>query len=93
MQRHKEGLSVSDAVVEAATSRFRPILMTAFSFILGVLPLVIAVGAAAGSRRSLGTAVFGGMVAATLMTVLITPVLYRIFQGLVERFFGKKEPA
>jgi hydrophobe/amphiphile efflux-1 (HAE1) family protein len=90
-QRHEEGETVSDAVVEAATSRFRPILMTAFSFVLGVVPLVSATGAAAGSRRSLGTAVFGGMIAATFMTLLVTPVLYRIFQGFMSRFFDKKE--
>ncbi len=65
--------------------------MTAFSFILGMIPLVIAVGAASGSRRSLGTAVFGGMLAATLMTLLITPVLYRVFQGMVE--MSRKKPS
>jgi HAE1 family hydrophobic/amphiphilic exporter-1/multidrug efflux pump len=86
----EEGKSVTDATVEAAHMRFRPILMTAFSFILGMIPLVIAVGAASSSRRSLGTAVFGGMLAATLMTLLITPVLYRVFQGLVEKLSSKK---
>ncbi len=91
-QRYDEGESVLDAVVEAAGSRLRPILMTAFSFILGVIPLVIASGAAASSRRSLGTAVFGGMLAGTVMTLFVTPVLYRIFQGAVEKVFGKKEP-
>jgi HAE1 family hydrophobic/amphiphilic exporter-1/multidrug efflux pump len=90
-QRHDEGENVSDAVVEAAASRFRPILMTAFSFVLGVVPLVTAAGAAAGSRRSLGTAVFGGMIAATLMTLFVTPSLYRIFQGFMSHFFKKKE--
>ncbi|MEE8107136.1 MAG: multidrug efflux RND transporter permease subunit [Planctomycetota bacterium] len=89
-QRHEEGHSVFDAVMGAATLRFRPILMTAFSFILGVIPLVIATGAAAGSRRSLGTAVFGGMIAATVMTLLITPVLYLIFQSFVSKFLSKE---
>lgn len=65
--------------------------MTAFSFILRVVPLVTAVGAASGSRRSLGTAVFGGMSAATIMTLLVTPVLFRIFQGLVGKR-GQGEP-
>ena len=92
-QRVEEGLSVGDAVIEAASQRFRPILMTAFSFILGVIPLVIAVGAASGSRRSLGTAVFGGMLAATLMTLLVTPVLFRVFQGLVQKLSGAPAPA
>ncbi len=92
-QRHEEGLSVFDAVVEAAVSRFRPILMTAFSFVLGVVPLVTAAGAAAGSRRSLGTAVFAGMLAATVMTLLVTPVLYRVFQGFVSKYISKGEKA
>ena len=82
----EQGEPVIDAVIEAARTRFRPILMTAFSFILGVLPLVFAVGAASGSRRSLGTAVFGGMIAATVMTLIVTPVLFRVLQGLVLRF-------
>ncbi len=89
-QRHEEGETVLDAVVEAAGSRLRPILMTALSFVLGVVPLVIAVGAAAASRRSLGTAVFGGMLAGTVMTLFVTPVLYRIFQGFVTKLFGSK---
>jgi HAE1 family hydrophobic/amphiphilic exporter-1/multidrug efflux pump len=89
-QRQEEGLSVLDAVVEAATLRFRPILMTAFSFVLGVVPLVTATGAASGSRRSLGTAVFAGMLAATFMTLIVTPVLYRLFQGAMARFFPPK---
>jgi multidrug efflux pump subunit AcrB len=91
--RHEEGLSVFDATMEAATLRFRPILMTAFSFILGVIPLVIAVGAASSSRRSLGTAVFGGMIAATLMTLLVTPVLFRVMQGVVSKLSGKAAAA
>ncbi len=92
-QRVEEGHSVFDATVEAASQRFRPILMTAFSFILGVIPLVIAVGAASSSRRSLGTAVFGGMIAATIMTLLVTPVLFRVFQGLVMKFSRAKATA
>ncbi len=64
--------------------RFRPILMTSFAFILGVLPLVFATGAGAASRQSLGTAVFGGMVAATTLSVFFVPVFYVVFQGLGE---------
>ena len=63
--RREEGLSIVDAAIEAARIRLRPILMTSFAFILGVVPLVIASGAGAGARRSLGTAVFAGMIAAT----------------------------
>lgn len=84
-QRHAEGLSIIDAAAEAAHLRFRPILMTAFSFILGVFPLVIATGAGAASRQALGTAVFGGMLIATVVGVLVIPVLYVIIQGLTER--------
>ncbi len=79
-QRRAEGLSVIDAAVEAARLRFRAILMTAFSFILGVVPLVIASGAGAASRRTLGTAVFGGMLAATVFGVFLIPVLYVVVQ-------------
>jgi hydrophobe/amphiphile efflux-1 (HAE1) family protein len=86
--KHEEGMSVFDATIESVRLRFRPILMTAFSFVLGVLPLVFAVGAASSSRRSLGTAVFAGMLAATVMTLFVTPVLYRLFQGFISR--GKK---
>ena len=83
-QRRAEGLSIIEAADEAARLRFRPILMTAFSFILGVFPLVIATGAGAASRRALGTAVFGGMLLSTLLGIFITPVLYVIIQRLSE---------
>ena len=65
--------------------------MTSFAFILGVLPLVLATGASAASRRSLGTAVFGGMIAATLLAIFIVPVLYVVIEALVER--GRKPAA
>ena len=71
--------------MEAARLRLRPILMTSFAFILGVLPLVIATGASSGARRALGTAVFGGMITATLLTIFIVPVLYVVIQEFVER--------
>ena len=87
----QEGKSVFDATMESVQQRFRPILMTAFSFVLGVVPLVIAVGAASASRRSLGTAVFAGMLAATVMTLFVTPVLYRLLQGFVSRGKEKSE--
>jgi multidrug efflux pump subunit AcrB len=79
-----------DAALEAARLRFRPILMTAFSFVLGTLPLLIASGAGAGSRKALGTAVFGGMVVATVLGVLLTPALYRMIQGLSEAIGGRR---
>jgi HAE1 family hydrophobic/amphiphilic exporter-1 len=62
--------------------------MTAFSFILGVLPLLVATGAGAMSRRAMGTTVFGGMLAATVISLLMVPVLYAIVQRASERFFG-----
>jgi hydrophobe/amphiphile efflux-1 (HAE1) family protein len=80
-RRREEGASLVDAAREAAEIRFRPVLMTAFSFILGVVPLVIASGAGAAARRSLGTAVFGGMLVATLLTLVLVPALYVIVQG------------
>jgi HAE1 family hydrophobic/amphiphilic exporter-1 len=80
-----KGTDLAEAAVEAAHLRFRPILMTSFAFILGVVPLVIASGAGAASRQMLGTAVFGGMIAATLFNGTFVPVFYRVFQGLSER--------
>jgi hydrophobe/amphiphile efflux-1 (HAE1) family protein len=81
----EHGRSIHDSAMEAAQLRLRPILMTSFAFILGVVPLALARGAGAASRRSLGTAVFGGMNAATLLAVFIVPVLYVIVQRIVER--------
>ena len=68
----------------AATLRFRPILMTATTFILGVLPLVVATGAGAAGRRALGTAVFGGMISATLLLILFVPAFYSLIQRCSE---------
>ena len=84
----EHGKSIRDAAIEAAQLRLRPILMTSFAFILGVLPLVLATGASSGARRSLGTAVFGGMLTATLLAIFIVPVLYVIIEGFVERRQG-----
>ncbi len=83
--RREEGEPIIAAALDAAQLRLRPILMTSFAFILGVVPLAIASGAGAASRRALGTAVFGGMVAATLLAVFIVPVLYVVIQTLSER--------
>jgi hydrophobe/amphiphile efflux-1 (HAE1) family protein len=84
-RRRHEGLSVIDAAMEAARLRLRPILMTAFAFILGVVPLMVAHGAGAASRQSIGTTVFGGMLAATLLTLLFVPVFYAVIEDLRER--------
>jgi hydrophobe/amphiphile efflux-1 (HAE1) family protein len=84
-ERREHGDSVRHAATEAARLRLRPILMTSFAFILGVLPLVISTGASSGARRSLGTAVFSGMITATMLTIFIVPVLYVIIQEWTER--------
>ncbi|MEZ4601312.1 MAG: multidrug efflux RND transporter permease subunit [Syntrophotaleaceae bacterium] len=85
----EDGMSIRDAALEAARLRFRPILMTALTFILGVLPLMIASGAGAASRQALGTAVFGGMTAATLLLVFFVPVFYLLIQGASEKLRAK----
>ncbi len=87
-QRETEGLSIYDAAVKAARLRFRAVMMTALSFVLGILPLVVATGAGAGSRVSLGTAVFGGMLAATVVGTLLIPVMYFVVQSIREKVKG-----
>jgi HAE1 family hydrophobic/amphiphilic exporter-1 len=88
-QLREEGNSVFDAAMKAARLRFRAILMTAFSFILGVMPLVVASGAGANSRVSLGTAVFGGMLVGTFAGVFVIPLLYYVVQTVNEKYGGK----
>jgi multidrug efflux pump len=89
--REQEGASRFEATVEAARVRLRPIIMTSFAFILGVFPLVIAHGAGAEMRRTLGTAVFAGMIGVTLFGIFLTPVFYSVVRGLGERR-GRKAP-
>ncbi len=84
-----QGQSITDATLNASRMRLRPILMTSIAFILGVLPLVFAEGAAAASRRSLGTAVCGGMITSTILAIFFTPVFYAVFQWISERFSGR----
>ncbi len=81
----KELMTARDAALNAAKLRLRPILMTSFAFILGVVPLFVATGAGAASRRSLGTTVFGGMLAATLLAIFFVPVQYFVVETFVER--------
>ncbi|MDH6059543.1 efflux RND transporter permease subunit [Chrysosporum bergii ANA360D] len=85
-QLRKEGLSITKAAVEAAQERLRPILMTAFSTLLGIFPLTIATGAGAGSRQSLGTTVFGGMLIATFLSLFVVPILYIVIKSTTEYF-------
>jgi multidrug efflux pump len=84
-ERRAEGMTATNAAIEAARLRLRPILMTSFAFILGVFPLVIATGAGASARRALGTAVFGGMNSATLLAIFIVPVCYVVISHLTDR--------
>ena len=92
--RVKGGLSILEAAVAASRSRFRPILMTSFAFILGVLPLVLATGASANARKSLGISVFTGMIASTLLAVLFVPSFFTVLQNFEERRKSrKKKPA
>ena len=88
MKRDREKLSIGDAALEGARLRFRPILMTSFAFILGVVPLMIASGAGSAARHSLGTAVFSGMLAATVLGLQFVPVLYVAVERMVDRLRG-----
>ena len=83
-QQSEAGKSVVDAAVEAARLRLRPILMTSFAFILGVVPLVVAKGAGAEMRQVLGTAVFSGMIGVTVFGLLLTPVFYVVIRRFTE---------
>jgi HAE1 family hydrophobic/amphiphilic exporter-1 len=80
-----EGLSTLEAALEAARIRLRPILMTSLAFMLGVVPLMIAKGAGAAGRVSVGTTVFGGMLAATTLNLLFIPTLYVMVRAIVPR--------
>jgi len=90
-QGEDRGLSRWDAAVEAAHTRLRPILMTSFAFILGVLPLVIATGPGAEMRQALGTAVFFGMIGVTAFGLLFTPVFYVICRYLSDRLWKPQD--
>jgi len=92
-QRRAEGMEVVAAAVEGARLRFRPILMTSFAFILGVFPLVIATGAGAGARRSIGLAVFSGMIASTCLVVVFVPSFYVVMQRIQERWTPGVDPS
>ncbi len=93
-EKREEGMEILDAAVEAARLRFRPILMTSFAFILGVLPLVLATGAGASARKSIGISVFSGMIASTCLAVLFVPSFYVVLQRLEEfRRRRSKAPA
>ena len=92
-QLRAQGYSIVDAVVRAAETRLRPILMTSIAFILGIFPLVIATGNGAASRNSLGTVVFGGMLVSTALNLFVVPVLYVLIISVEERIRPRKHKA
>ncbi len=87
-KREDDKVSINEAAMTAATMRFRAVLMTALSFVLGILPLILAVGAGAASRHSIGFTVFGGMMAATIIGTLLIPAFYVMIQSLREKVKG-----
>jgi multidrug efflux pump len=89
--KRQEGMSLLDAAAEAARLRLRPIVMTSLCFILGMVPLVIASGAGANSRHSIGTGVMGGMISATILAVFFVPLFFFLVESFSERFFGKEK--
>jgi HAE1 family hydrophobic/amphiphilic exporter-1 len=88
LQRRKSGMDLVQSAVEGATARLRPILMTSFAFIFGLLPLALAHGAGAVGNRSIGISAVGGMLVGTVFGIVVIPVLFVIFQGLQERLRG-----
>ncbi|WP_420155521.1 efflux RND transporter permease subunit, partial [Siphonobacter sp.] len=88
VERRRHGMSIVQAAVDGAQARLRPILMTSFAFILGLVPLAVSTGAGALGNRSIGTGAVGGMLIGTLFGVFVIPVLFIIFQSLQERISG-----
>jgi len=88
-ERREKGVPLREAAVEGARARFRAVMMTSFAFIAGLIPLVGAAGAAALSRRGVGTAVFGGMIAASAIGIFLIPSLFVFFQGIREWVHGR----
>ena len=81
----EKGMSIIDAALHAAEVRFRPIMMTSLSFILGCVPLAIAVGASANSRHSIGTGIIGGMIGATMIAIIFVPLFFVVFEEMGEK--------
>jgi HAE1 family hydrophobic/amphiphilic exporter-1 len=91
-ERRQEGHSIVESAVEAAKIRFRPILMTSIAFILSVVPLVLATGAGASARKSIGITVLTGMIASTCLAVLFVPSLFVVIQRFEEWLQSRKKP-
>jgi multidrug efflux pump subunit AcrB len=89
-QRMEAGLSALEAMKAAGMTRLRPILMTSFSTIAGIMPIAIGFGAGAESRRPMGVAVVGGMLTSTVLTLIVIPVIYTIFADIARRVGGKR---
>jgi multidrug efflux pump subunit AcrB len=92
-QQRAQGVNAHDAMLQAGIVRLRPILMTAFSTVAGILPIAIGFGAGAESRRPMGVAVVGGMLTSTFLTLLVIPVVYTLFSDFAALFRRRKEPA
>jgi HAE1 family hydrophobic/amphiphilic exporter-1 len=92
VKRRRNGMEIIEAAIEGANARLRPILMTSFAFILGLLPLMLATGAGANGNHSIGTGAIGGMLAGTFLGVFITPILFILFQTLQEKISGPPKP-
>jgi HAE1 family hydrophobic/amphiphilic exporter-1 len=92
IDERKKGRSMTDSAIEGSRLRFRPVMMTSFAFILGLVPLVIAAGAGAASRHAVGTPVFGGMIFAAVFGVFVIPMLYVVFQWMREKVKGAPGP-
>ena len=92
-RQREQGAEIVQAAIQAARIRLRPILMTAFAFILGVIPLVLASGAGAASRNSLGTVILGGMLVSTILSLLVVPVLYVLLEFAREKFLNRPKQA
>jgi multidrug efflux pump subunit AcrB len=89
-EERERGVPLLQAATDGARLRFRPVMMTSFAFILGLYPLVVAVGASQLARRNVGTPVFGGMIAASAIGIFVIPILYVVFQSLRERVKGQR---
>jgi HAE1 family hydrophobic/amphiphilic exporter-1 len=90
IQRRRQGMSITKAAINGAVARLRPILMTSFAFIFGILPLAVAHGAGAVGNKSIGISAIGGMLIGTIVGVLVVPVLFIFFQSLQERLSKNK---
>jgi len=92
-EQHEKGMGVFEAAVFAAKLRFRSVLMTSIAFILGVIPLIIATGAGAISRKSLGTVIFGGMLISCIFGTLLVPSFFVLIQKIIDLTYGRRQKA